>query len=232
MRIAWISGVVASVGCVHQPISQPTTQFDGIPASWLAPSRGEGVKYPDPAWDAGIEGDVTVDLCLERGKVIRTENVSGHPELTAAVLKEAAHWEFIPVNVPRLTRVFRFKKSVSPADVYEREEGTILVTRGYEAPSIPDRELMQVLANDSGGSRGRARNQDPVNPSFTAGFHWCAGASGKLDFVELVFTNDEPAAKKLLDRFHKVQFKPAKLRGEPIPSCGTWWGTAVRMRSP
>ncbi len=53
-----------------------------------------------------------------------------------------------------------------------------------------------------------------------------------VSLIPLVFTNDEPAAKKLLDRFHKVQFKPAKLRGEPIPSCGAWWGTAVRMRSP
>jgi hypothetical protein len=193
-------------------MSTPTAQLVGTPSWWLKPSRGEQIKYPDKAWDAGIEGDVVLDLCLDRGEVVRTENISGHPELTAPVLKAAEGWRFDRLNLQRLHGIFRFKKSPTLRDFHE--QGVLVITRDYEPPHLSNGELWRI--------HNHLPMRNMIDPSPITGFWLCVGATGKLDSAEPAFASDRAAAAGLLEGLQRARFKPAKLRGDPIASCVQW----------
>ena len=211
MKTLWLPAVLLWAGCAHQSLSNAGLRLEGVPEWWLAPTRGEKINYPDLAWDAGIEGDVSLDLCLDRGKVRRAENVTGQPELTAAALRAVEGWQFNPSELQRLHRTFRFRKSPSPTDFQER--GTLVVTRDYEAASIAN--------SDRGRLIERVSTRYSPWP-WTAGVRVCVAATGRVDSTELVFATDRRVAEALAQGLKKMQFKPAKLQGNPIASCLGW----------
>ena len=88
-----------------------------------------GPSYPDAAWAAGIQGDVTLELCPDSTRVL-----SGPPGLRSAALEATRRRP--PPSECQQTR-FAFRRSPSSAELLDLtgQKGTILVTRGFERPS-------------------------------------------------------------------------------------------------
>ena len=108
-------------------------------------------RYPDQAWAAGVQGDVTVERCPgSSSKVIESRAA----DLTSEALRTSTTWPS-PTACER-TR-FAFRRSPSQSDVMELtgQKGTILVTRGFESASrlnCPSWEPFSQAAFRSGNS--------------------------------------------------------------------------------
>src|SRR5215831_5027861 len=83
------------LACAHSP----PVRINDAPVWWQGPPKtGHGVTYPDAAWNAGIEGDVALEVCIdELGRPTRVAASSGPAELSQPAASTIQSWRFSPI---------------------------------------------------------------------------------------------------------------------------------------
>jgi hypothetical protein len=187
-RAAWLSSSLALTlvcGCAGT--------FGGEPS------------YPDAAWAAGIQGDVTLELCPDSTRVL-----SGPPELRSAAL-DATRSRPPPSECHQAR--FAFRRSPSSAELLELtgQKGTILVTRGFERPS-----------------RWSCPSGVPFSEAMVSGKSVAVltiDESGHVTGVVLRESVGGVNEERWVEQLRGCAFSPASFQGKAVPS---HWVSAVQ----
>jgi outer membrane biosynthesis protein TonB len=200
---------LALLACSHTP--PPPVPVVEVP-NWLWWGRGsEGAKiqYPEDAWNASVEGDAAVEVCLDRkGATQQTRAVAGPQALADAAARAVATWRFDPVEkegekiAACFQRKFRFRKQPEPELFFKTDADTI-VTRGYDAPLPEYRPPVPPLPGATGDVYVRL----------------CGEADGKMRDITILEAPSPQAKEHVKHAVAIWRYRPAKLRGEPIPAC-------------
>ena len=97
--VAWLA---AAAGCVDTPRAVGGLRFGMDDALLRAPTRidtGPPFKFPQGAWQEGLEGTTVLKLLISRQGTVDSAMVlesSGHPSLDSAALAQASVLRFKP----------------------------------------------------------------------------------------------------------------------------------------
>src|SRR5262249_20342297 len=148
------------LACAHGS-GGPPVRIDDAPAWWRGPPKtGDAVEYPEAAWNAGLEGDVALEVCIdELGRPTRVAAVSGPAELGQPAARTIQSWRFSPIYsqeradgrapTPACFPVhYSFRKTLAAADLTSDLADT-LVSRDYKPP----KKLKGEFPSYPGGAR-------------------------------------------------------------------------------
>lgn len=158
--------------------------------------------YPENAWAAGSEGDVTVETCPGSPSKIVT---SATAELASSALQMSTRAGSPPAECKR-TR-FAFRRWPSPADVLQLtgDKDTVLVTRGLERASRLNCPSA-VPFSEAAFTSGRSVAVLTID---------AAGHVGALSLRQSVGGVNEA---RWVDQLRGCFFSPATLDGKPVAS--------------
>jgi hypothetical protein len=157
--------------------------------------------YPDRAWAAGIQGDVTVKTCPGSSPRIL---MSGAPELVSAALQMSRTTVLLPDACKQ--RRFAFRRWPSQGDVLELtgQKDTILITRGLER-----------------AWKTNCSSPDPLSEDFISGRSVAVltiEESGHVSALSLRQTVGGVNEARWTDWLKTCAFSPATLDGKPVAS--------------
>ncbi|HJZ88809.1 MAG TPA: TonB family protein [Polyangia bacterium] len=206
------------LACAHGS-GGPPVRIDDAPAWWHGPPKtGDAVEYPEAAWNAGLEGDVALEVCIdELGRPTRVAAVSGPAELGQPAASTVQSWRFSPmyfkerahgrVPSPACFPVhFAFRRTPAPADLTS-DHATALVTRDYIRPQ----KLKGEFPHYSWGAK-----QQGVRGSVYARI--CVDADGTAHPAILLGLRKD-LDNSVLTAVAGWQFAPATLRGQTVAAC-------------
>ena len=189
------------VGCAHVP---PQTVDIDTP-NWLLWGRkptGAVLRYPDEAWNGGIEGKVTARVCVEKNGELISVTADGPKPLADEVVRVLKTWEWEPVPQPScFRRTFSFEKNPEP-DAFFRTEGEMIVTRAFHPP--------------------RPEFVPPVPPIDAEGSVWvrvCPDEKGDPKDITVMRGLRQDVDIAVADTLSGWRYRPARLQGHAVPSC-------------
>ena len=211
MRWRALFGFLCAIGCGAHAGGASSGARRLVPPDWPDWNRTPGgarVGYPDEAWNAGLEGDAAVEVCLdERGEITGIRPAGGPAPLTSEVMRAIATWRYLPVGEggggPEpvcFPRRFRFRREPVAEEFFTTNAENI-VTRGYQPP---------------------LRHYGPLPPPPGAGpmfVRMCPGKDGIPQDVTVIIGVGEPADSDVARTLMNWRYQPARLRGEVIAAC-------------
>lgn len=189
------------VGCAHVP--PPTVDIDT--PNWLLWGRkptGAIVRYPEAAWQKGIDGVVTARICIEPNATVISIDATGPKELGDEVVRVLRTWEWDPVpKASCFQRRFSFEKDPQP-EAFFRTEGEMVVARAYHPP--------------------RPEFVPPIAPIDAEGSVWvrvCPDIKGVPKDITVLRGLRDDVDTKLTSALAEWKYRPARLRGKAVPAC-------------
>ena len=190
------------VACAHVP--SQTVDIE-VP-NWLLWGRkptGAVVRYPEAAWNAGIEGIVVARVCTEaNGETISISAESGPPELGDEVVRVLRTWAWEPLSQPScFRRRFTFAKDPQLDDFF-RTEGEMVVTRAYHPPRP---EFVPALP--------------PIDAEGSVWVRVCPDKDGAPKDITVLRGLRPDIDRRVTAGLAGWRYRPARLRGKAVPAC-------------
>jgi len=199
--------LAVGVGIWVSPL-RASAETDYTPLLTSGPALRWGVPpvYPPALRAAGIEGNVTLRVTIERdGSVSRVENWAGNPQLAQAAIEALPHWRYWP-------REKAITTNVSIAFTTVKEPNWDFFDKDYVGPKLIDSRSSTLDEQSS------AAKQDATMVLLAM-----IAANGRVTDVKAAAAIDQGLTESVVRAVKTWKYQPARKAGKPVPAFDMVW---------